>query len=226
MNYLLLVGEPGTGKILLLLRLIKECNNVVWVTTTRSARAVRKIIKREDIWIVDTYTWARTKSHPRDVIIEDPLNINRVSLGIERVLDSISSRCLLIFDSISGLLIYHPLQKIIQFLKGLLVKIEGLHPSVFTLIKNAHDRQTELTIYMMFPSIIEFIRRDYDDKTKRFLRVIKATEFIDPDFSEFNIVRDGIILPKQIENYILKVLGVSYLQKQSQDISHATALES
>jgi len=221
-----LVGEPGTGKTMLLLRLIKECNNVVWVTTTRSAKAVRKIVKRENIWIVDTYTWARTKSHPRDIIIEDPLNINKISLGIERVLDITKSKCLLIFDSISGLLIYHPLKKVIWFLRDLLVKIEGLHPSVFTLVKNAHDRQTELTIYMMFPSIIEFIRRDYDDRTKRFLRIIKATEFIDTDFAEFNIVKDGIIIPKQIENYILKVLGISYLERQSQDISHATALES
>jgi KaiC/GvpD/RAD55 family RecA-like ATPase len=203
---------------MLLLKLIKEFSNVIWVTTTRSAKAVRKIIKREDIWIIDTYTGVQTKSHPRDIIISDFLNLNKISVDIDHILNNMSGRCLLVFDSISGLLIYHPVQKVIQFLRGLLVRIEGLHSGVFTLIKNAHDRQTELTIYMMFPSIIEFIRRDYDDKTARLVKVVKATEFIDPDLAEFKITKDNIVLPNHIEKYILKQLGIHHFYTQSQDI--------
>jgi len=221
MGYLLLVGEPGTGKIMLLLKLIKEFSNVIWVTTTRSAKAVRKIVKREDIWIIDTHTGVQIKSHPRDIIIDDFLNLNRINVDIDNILNNISGRCLLVFDSISGLLVYHPARKVIQFLRSLFVKIEGLHSGVFTLIKNAHDRQTELAIYMMFPSIIEFIRRDDDDKTIRLVKVVKATEFFDFNLAEFKITKNNIILPSHIEKYILKQLGIHHSYTQSQDI-HAT----
>ena len=71
---------------------------------------------------------------------------------------------------------------------------------------------------MMFPSIVEFIRRDYDDKTVRLVKVVKATEFIDPDFAEFKITKDNIILPSHIEKYILKQLGIHHFYTQSQDI--------
>ena len=49
---------------------------------------------------------------------------------------------------------------------------------------------------------IEFIRRDYNDKTVRLVKVVKATEFLDPDLAEFKITKDNIMLSNYIEKYI------------------------
>ena len=204
-NSILLSGEPGVGKIVLLLKLIRSFNDVIWVTTVRSARMVRQITKRDDIWIIDAFSWI--SSHPKDVVIGDVHDLNKLSLNINSILDSVGNdECLLVFDSISGLLTYHPIQKVMQFLKSLLVRTEGKYGSVFTFIKNAHDRQTELTIYMLFPSVVELIRMYKDFEMRMFVRIVKSVGYINPNFAEFKIMKDDILLPKHVEEYIFKQL--------------------
>ena len=204
-NSILLSGEPGVGKIVLLLKLIRSFNDVIWVTTVRSARMVRQITKRDDIWIIDAFSWI--SSHPKDVVIGDVHDLNKLSLNINSILDSVGNdECLLVFDSISGLLTYHPIQKVMQFLKSLLVRTEGKYGSVFTFIKNAHDRQTELTVYMLFPSVVELIRVYKDFELRMFVRIVKSVGYINPNFAEFKIMKDDILLPKHVEEYIFKQL--------------------
>lgn len=205
MKEILLSGPPGTGKTLLILKILKEggFENVVWVTTIRSAKAIRNILKNDNVWIVDSHTWSHVKGHPRDVVISNPLNLNEVNLGISRLLDSIG-KCLVIFDSLSGLLLYHNLQKVIYFLRGVLVKIEEKDsPAIFTYVKGAHDRETEFSLYTMFPTVIEILN---SNNRKRIVKVVKATEWVEPSYGEAEIVKDDIILPENIMNYIMKVL--------------------
>jgi len=203
---MLISGEPGTGKTLLLIKLMKEFDNVVWVTTTRSAKSLRRFLKNDDVWIIDAYSGTKVKFHPRDLVISNPFNLNEVKLEISRILDQIKGKTLVIVDSITGLLLYHNLQRIVHFIKSVLVKVEeGKVSSVFTLVKNAHDLHTEINIYTMFSTVIELLRED-DNETKRFVRVVRALEYIEPNFGEVKIVKDDIILPDYIMEYIMKVL--------------------
>ncbi|ADB57595.1 RAD55 family ATPase [Archaeoglobus profundus] len=206
MGEVLISGVPGAGKTMLLMKIIKEFDNVIWVTTTRSAKTLRSILKSDDVWIIDTHTWAHVKFHPRDIVISNPLNLNEVNLGISRILDSINGKCLVVLDSLSGLLLYHNLQRVAHFLRSALVKMEEKNASgLFTLVKNAHDIHTETSMYALFPVVIELLRED-NEETKRFIRVIKATKYIEPSFGEVKIVKDDIIVPEHIMEYILKVL--------------------
>ena len=209
MGCILLVGEPGVGKVILLLKIMRHFKNVVWVTTVRSAKEVRKIVKRDDMWVVDAYTGLKVKSHPRDIVVEDPLNLSKISVSIDLVLDEVNDKCLLIFDSISGIVLYHPIQKVIQFLRSILVKIEDEYPGIFTLIKNAHDEHTELLIYTLFQNILEFSREHHGKETLRFVKIVRSSEFLEPEFSEFKIVKDDVVLPPHVESYILKLLDVN-----------------
>jgi len=206
MGEILISGSPGTGKTVLLLKIMKEFENVIWVTTTRSAKALRKFLKSDDVWIVDTHTWAHVKFHPRDVVISNPLNLNEVNLGISRILDNVRGKALVILDSLSGLLLYHNLQRVVHFLRSALVKLEEKNASgIFTLVKNAHDIQTETSLYAIFPSVIELLRED-DSETRRYIRVVKALEYLEPSLAEVKIVKDEIIIPEHIMDYILRTL--------------------
>ena len=206
MGEILLSGVPGAGKTILLKKIIRDFKNVIWVTTTRSARALRKILMNDEIWIIDTHTWAHVKFHPRDIVISNPLNLNEVNLGISRLLDSMNGKSLVILDSLTGLLLYHNLQRVIHFLRSALVKMEEKDASgIFTLVKNAHDIHTETSMYAFFPVVIELLRED-NGETKRFVRVVKATEYVEPSFGEVKVVKDDIILPDHVMEYILKVL--------------------
>ncbi len=156
MTHVLINGPPGTGKCKLLEEIIKDFENVVWVTTLSSAEFVRKRIGRDDVWIIDTFTWGKREEDGRDIIVSNPLNLNEVSLAVGKVLDRIDGEYILIMNSISGLLIYHSYQRLIHFLRALLVRIEKEKShGVFTLVKHAHDKSEEVSISMFFPNIIE-----------------------------------------------------------------------
>ena len=179
MTHVLINGPPGTGKCKYLEDISLEFDNVVWITTLSSAYFVRKRLKREDVWIIDTYTWGKKESNEsRDIIVSNPLNLNEVSLAINKVLDDMEGNYLLVMNSISGLLIYHTYQRILHFLRALLVRIEKeKSSSLFTLVKDAHEKTVEVSISMYFPNIVE-TREDGK------VRIIKSS--IPLDKNEFN----------------------------------------
>ena len=157
MAYLLISGAPGSGKCKLLESIIDEFEHVVWITTFTSAEFVRKRLKRDDVWIIDTFTWGRKKCVcERDIVVANPLNLNEVSLAVAKVLDKINDEYLLVMNSISGLLIYHSYQRLIHFLRTILVRIESENATgAFTIVKDAHEKSVEISISMFFPNIVE-----------------------------------------------------------------------
>ncbi len=159
--YLLISGSPGSGKCVLLESIIDDFEHVVWITTLASAEYVRKRLKRDDVWIIDTFTWGRKRSESeRDIVVVNPLNLNEVSLAVGKALDKIGDRYLLVMHSISGLLIYHSYQRLVHFLRTILVRIESEKSvGIFTLVKDAHEKSVEISISMFFPNIIELENR-------------------------------------------------------------------
>ena len=206
MREILISEDPGAGKTLLLMKLMKEFDNVVWVTTTRSAKSLRKILKSDNVWIIDAYSGTRVKFHPRDLVINNPFNLNELRMAIFQVIDQIKEEMIVIFDSITDLLIYYGLREIIRFISSLFAKVEERQASsIFTLVKNAHDLHTIMNIYAIFPTVIELLRED-DIEIRRFIRIIRALEDVEPNFGEIKIVKDDIILPDCIMDYIIRIL--------------------
>ncbi len=206
MRDVLISGEPGAGKTLLLLKLMKEFENVIWITTIRTAKTLRKILKNDNVWIIDAYTGTNVSTHPRNLVVSNPFNLNEMNMKIFQILDRIKGKTLVILDSITGLLLYHDFQKVVHFVKNVVVRMkEKDASSVFTLVKHAHDSQTETSLYTMFSTVVELLKKD-NKETKRFVRIVKAVEYVEPNFGEVKIVRNDIILPDQIMDYIMRVL--------------------
>ena len=154
--HVLLSGLPGSGKCRIVESILDEFDDVIWVTTMSSARFVRKRLGRNDIWIIDTFTWGKSGESERDLIVSNPLNLNEVSLTISRIMEKVSGKYLLVMNSVSGLLIYHSHQRLIHFIRTLMARIESENGAgVFTLVKGAQDRSVEISIMMFFPNILE-----------------------------------------------------------------------
>ncbi len=214
MGDVLVIGEPGTGKTRFIFRFLQEFDKVVWITTIRSAEVIRRTVESNfdvDLWIVDTHTWVRRPTHTeKDVIVSNPINLNEVSLAIGRVLDLVGGKYLLAFDSISGLLLYHATQRVVHFLRNLLVRVESDKAAgIFTLVKNAHDLHTETSVSLMFSNIIE-LERKFEGKVTRYVKLVKTFGYVEPEFAEFTIDSDGIHLPKPIEMFVREQLKKTF----------------
>ncbi|HIP63094.1 MAG TPA: hypothetical protein EYH04_03135 [Archaeoglobus profundus] len=215
MGDLLLIGEPGTGKTLLIKNLLALdfFKKVVWVTTVRTSKIVRNLITdtfNGELWVVDIYTRAGRKNlDDRDVIVRNPLNLNEVSLAIGNALDNVEDDYIFILDSISGLLLYHSTQQVIHILRNILLRIEEDDAAaIFTLVKNAHDIHTETSISLLFLNVIELDREflKNEKSVKRYIKIIKAFKYVTPEVTEFTIDKDKIILPKHIQEFIISSL--------------------
>jgi len=168
MTHVLISGPPGTRKCKLLEEVVNEFENVVWITTLSSAKFVRKKLGRDDIWIIDTFTWGKVERGERDIVVSNPLNLNEVSLAVNRTLDKIDGKYLLIMNTISGLLIYHSYTRLLHMIRTLLVRVEREKShSIFSLVKYAHEKSVEVSISMFFPNILE--------TDPNFIRVIKSS---------------------------------------------------
>lgn len=215
MGDLLLIGEPGTGKTLLIKNLLALdfFKKVVWVTTVRTSKVVRNLITdtfNGELWVVDIYTRTGRKNlDDRDVIVRNPLNLNEVSLAIGNALDNVEDDYIFILDSISGLLLYHSTQQVIHILRNILLRIEEDDAAaIFTLVKNAHDIHTETSISLLFLNVIELDREflKNEKSVKRYIKIIKAFKYVTPEVTEFTIDKDKIILPKHIQEFIISSL--------------------
>jgi hypothetical protein len=159
---MLIIGPPGSGKCKLLESVIGSFDNVIWVTTLSSAEFVRRRVHHNNLWVIDTFTWKERESlTEKDIVVKNPLNLNEISLSITKVIEGLEGTYFLVVNSISGLLVYHNYQRLIHFLRSLLVKIEDDKASgAFTLIKDAHERNIEISISMFFPNIVMMERNN------------------------------------------------------------------
>jgi KaiC/GvpD/RAD55 family RecA-like ATPase len=194
---LLIKGEPGTGKTRLIHHLIKGCRRIVWISTLKSAERVRSEFSRSvDLYVVDAHTWQRRATHmEKDIVVQNPINLNEVSLAINRTIGMVKRNYCLVLDSLSGLLLYHKAPNIIQFLRGILVRLEDENGSgIFTLTKNAHELPVEVSLTMIFDNVIELEREYSDGDINRSIKLIKLSKYLDYSQVEYRIERDGMYL--------------------------------
>ncbi|MET1123649.1 MAG: hypothetical protein ABWW66_00095 [Archaeoglobaceae archaeon] len=181
--FVLLSGLPGSGKCRLIESVLNNFDEVIWITTLTSASFVKKRVKR-NIWILDTITWGRSSVDDR-VIVSNPINLNEVSLAISKILEKIDGRYLVVLNSISGLLIYHPHQKLVNFLRTVMGRIEAEDGrGIFTLVKGAQERSVEIAVLMFFPNVLEVEGR---------IRVLKSAVPMEKNEFEFEEGKDLIL---------------------------------
>ncbi|WP_456478536.1 RAD55 family ATPase [Geoglobus ahangari] len=212
MGSILLMGSPGTGKTRLILKYLSYYDKALWVSTTESAPDVRRKLVDFDgeLWVVDTHTWdQKVEVERRDIIVSNPMNLNEVSIAIGKALDSLGDEYFIAFDSISGLLLYHTPQKVIHFLRNIVVRMNTDNGAgIFTLVKNAHDVHVETSISLVFHNIIELERVFNGENVKRFIKIIRASQYVEKEVAEIRIVENDVAVPKVFDRFIKQQLNI------------------
>jgi len=63
-------------------------------------------------------------------------------------------------------------------------------------------------VSLIFSDIIELVRKWNEEKVKRFVKIIRASEYVPVDLVEFNITENGIQLPDVIDSYLRRKLKI------------------
>lgn len=198
-NNLMTIGPPLMGKSVFARNLfeekIKEGYSGIYITTRDLPDDVLKWFKDDiDFKILDCVTKTMSEDLP------DTENIKRVSVmdltGITSNLNSFledvwrggNKQVVVVFDSLSTLLMYSNLQTVFRFLHILVARIKSADAVALYIIEQGmHDEATTATLKQLFSGAIEL----KEERERRFLRYVGSS--VRTDWKEFE-VREGELM--------------------------------
>jgi len=168
----LVLSKPLEGKKEFLdstiARTTKENKAVLFVLTDKNPETAKQELLKEKIffknlYFIDCFSLQAGNADAKDTenvkYVSGPLALNELSIAIGefgREFLKKEFEYVIIFDSLSTLLMYSNADAIARFLQILIAKIKNLNGSVvFTLEQGMHDEKAVVTIEHLMDSIIE-----------------------------------------------------------------------
>jgi KaiC/GvpD/RAD55 family RecA-like ATPase len=204
----LLHGLPGVGKSEYCMELVKgyleKGEKVVYVTTEKSPVAVRKRMKElgvdldihegKSFLFIDVFTRSAGTKEEKVLYVENPSNLNLVSVRLSEASAALGKSVRIIFDSLSTFFLHASEGEIRSFFESINTKISTDHGFVlFTLHDEMHDEKVVVALKSMVLSVLEMEIGDAPSR-KRMFRVTFAKQGVSysPDWSEFKITKEGL----------------------------------
>jgi len=178
----LIISPPLSGKKEFLnnniKNAIKENKAILLVLTDKNPEKLKKELLEnkiffKELYFVDCYSQqtGNTAENKENVIyVSGPLALNELSIAIsefEREFARKEIQHIIIFDSLSTLLMYSNAEAVARFLQILIAKIKNFKGNViFLLEEGMHDEKAVVTIEHLMDSIINI----KEDKDKLFIK--------------------------------------------------------
>ncbi len=184
----LLIGPPLAGEKHIIYRYVQESlakkEPVLFVSTDRSPEAMKSEMTKDRIFLTKYETDGNLKyidcySHQTDEFLKDtgatrrvsgPLALNEISIAmsdIERKFIRINPQHLVIFDSLSTMLMYANPQMVGRFLQTIIAKIKKAGGSILLTMKEGmHDEKVVVTIEHLMDVVVHVKK----DKGKTMMR--------------------------------------------------------
>lgn len=172
---LLLYGPVGSGKKAFMFTLVREMLRnylpCVWVCVDEGPVAVREKMtylnidystaqEGNQLRFIDLYSeqiTGRPLSDPYVVGCSSAFNLNEINRALMRALSELNGQGLVVFDSISTLLLYNKASSVAEFLKVHMSRITSAgFTGFFIMQRDLHDPQTDETMKMMCDAVLEF----------------------------------------------------------------------
>ncbi len=172
---LLLYGPVGSGKKAFMFTLVREMLKnylpCVWVCVDEGPVAVREKMsylnieyssaqEGNQLRFIDLYSeqiTGKPLTDPYVVGCSSAFNLNEINRALMRALSELNGQGLVVFDSISTLLLYNKASSVAEFLKVHMSRITSAgFTGFFIMQRDLHDPQTDETMKMMCDAVLEF----------------------------------------------------------------------
>ena len=182
--------QPLVGKVSLIKKILRDeigrGLGVIYVTTKETGEEILKQFENADVRVIDCVS----KLAISDVTdtekikrVASPLDLTGISVGVNKFLEEYFKQgktAIVVFDSLSNLLMYSNLQTVFRFLHVLTTRIRAAKAKALYIVEEGmHDEKTVATLKQIFNGVIEMKEED----NKRFFRLI--TSKVRNDWKEF-----------------------------------------
>jgi KaiC/GvpD/RAD55 family RecA-like ATPase len=204
----LLIGLPGVGKSEYCMQLVKDYlekgEKVVYVTTEKSPSDIRERIgemgvdlqghEGESFLFIDVFTREAGAKEENVLYVDNPSNLNMVSVRLSEAVDTLGKPVRIIFDSLSTFFLHASEKEIRNFFESINTKIKMEKSfAIFALHEEMHDEKVVIALKAMVMSVIEMTVEDGPSRRRK-ARVAFAKKGVkhSPNWFEFDINKEGI----------------------------------
>ncbi|MFO7966536.1 MAG: RAD55 family ATPase [Archaeoglobaceae archaeon] len=192
-NNLMTIGPPLMGKSVFARNLfeekLKEGYRGIYVTTREIPDDVVEWFKDDiDFKILDCVTKTMSEDLPEteDIKRVSVMDLTGITSKLNKFLEDVwrdgNKKIVIVFDSLSTLLMYSNLQTVFRFLHILVARIKSADAVALYIIEQGmHDEATAATLKQLFSGAIEI----KEEKERRFLRYIGSSTRT--DWKEFEV---------------------------------------
>ena len=212
----LLIGKPGVGKLEFLVSLAKDYllkgEKVAFITTERSPTEIKKIFRKygleldeyegESFIFIDLYSYSTQEKYEKALIIDNPANLNLITLNLEKAKTKLGMLDRVFFDSLSTLFLHVKDAEITKFFGVLNSRIKTSKCTLFTTLQEGmHEDKTVIALKHLVDATLEMTK----EKKQRKISVIFAKHIELPNEFYFNTAK-GIITFKKEEKPAVEVV--------------------
>ncbi len=209
-NYsVILLGSPGVGKSEYCLHLakgyLKNDEKVVYVTTEKSPAEVRKRMKElgvdlgvyegESFLFIDVFTRSTGPKDDKVLHVDNPANLNLVSVRLSEAMDQLGKPARIIFDSLSTFFLHASESEIRRFFESINTKVKMDYGfALYTLQEEMHEKKIVIALKSLVDAVLEMKMEEAPSLKKKF-RVLYAKGIsYSQDWVEFHVTKNGFKL--------------------------------
>lgn len=203
---ILLTGAPGVGKFEFCLSMAKTFlergENVVFITTERSPNEIKKRALAEGLdfekyegkkfIFIDGYSYSTGEKYDKGLHIDNPANLNLITINLTKAAEVIGSPSRIIFDSVSALFIHANDAEIKRFFGVLSSRVKTEKGFIlYTIQEEMHSEQTVVALKAIADAVFE-MQFEEGPPMKRKFRVHHAKGLsIPPTWYYFDVTPHG-----------------------------------
>jgi len=184
----LIVAPPGTGEKEYCFDLVKHYlehgEKVVYITTEQSPLEIKEKLKEagldvgkyeaKDFVFIDMYSYSTGTKYDKGFSIDNPANLNLITINLTNATQTIGKPARIIFDSVSTLFLHAQPSEIKKFFGILTSRVKtDFGFMLCTLHAEMHDEQSVIALRAMVDAVIEIELKE-GPPLKRRLRVHHA----------------------------------------------------